>query len=109
MKSDKCIKTLEDCLQSSVQTLEPVPDWIFQQDIDPKHTDKVTRAWFEYNKIKLVKWLKQSPDMNPIEFFWRILKKSICEKRPKNHSEMKLFAKEEEWGKFFNQTMLGTC
>ena len=55
MKSPKYIKILKDCLQSSVQKLEPVPDWMFQQDIDPKHTAKVTLALLEDNNIKLIK------------------------------------------------------
>ena len=65
MKSTKYIKILQECLQSSVQKLELGPDWMFQQDNDPKHTAKVKRAWFENNN-KLMKWLGQSPDMNSI-------------------------------------------
>ena len=38
IKSVKYLKSLEDCLQSSVQKLELGPDWMFQQDIDPKQT-----------------------------------------------------------------------
>ena len=56
IKLAKYFKNLEDCLQSSVQKLQPVQDWMFQQDIDPKHTAKVTRAWFEDNNIKVIKW-----------------------------------------------------
>ena len=37
--------------------------------------------------------------MNLMENHWKILKKSIREKRPKNLSTMKLFAK-EEWANF---------
>ena len=65
---------------------------MFQQDIDPKHTAKVTHAWFEDNNIKVIKWPKQSPDMNPIEYLWESLTKSIREKRQKNLSEIDLFA-----------------
>ena len=57
MKLAKYIKTLEECLQSSVQKLETLPDWMFQQDIYPNHTAKVTRPCFEDNKIKVTKWL----------------------------------------------------
>ena len=58
MKPANNIKILEDCLESYVRKLEPVPAWMFQQDIDPKHIAKVTHAWFEENNIKVIKWLK---------------------------------------------------
>ena len=59
MKSTKCCKILEDCLESYVQKLEPVPDGMFQQDIDSKHTAKVIHAWFDDNNIKVIKWPKK--------------------------------------------------
>ena len=55
MRSAKYIKILEDCLQSYVQKSEPVPDGMFQQDIDSKHTAKVIHVWFEDNNIKVKK------------------------------------------------------
>ena len=70
---------------------------MFQQDIDPEHTAKVTRARFEDNNIRVIKWSKQSPDINTIENVLKLLKKSIREKRLKNLSEMRHFAKKKEW------------
>lgn len=95
MNSAKYIKILEDCLQLSVQKLRLGQDWVFQQDNDPKHTARATRAWFQDNNINVMKWPSQSPDMNPIENIWKILKKRIRDRQPKDLCELKRFAIEE--------------
>ena len=50
---------------------------IFQQDSAPCHTAKAVYAWFKTNKIKVLKWPGNSPDMNPIESMWNQLKDEI--------------------------------
>jgi hypothetical protein len=33
----------------------------------PKHTPKVVAQWLKDNKVKVLEWASQSPDLNPME------------------------------------------
>lgn len=64
-------------------------EFIFQQDNDPKHTSRVAKEYFEENEIELLDWPAQSPDMNPIETLWSIIKEKLVDFIPKNKDDLK--------------------
>lgn len=47
--------------------------------------------WLQKNKICLLEWPNQNPDLNPIEMLWNDLQRSIRTRRPKNKTEPKQF------------------
>ena len=51
--------------------------WVFQMDNDPKHNSKVVAKCLKDNKVKVLEWQSQSPDLNPIEYLWAEMKKCV--------------------------------
>jgi transposase len=73
----------------------------FQQDNASIHTAKITEEWLETKKIKTIDWPANSPDLNPIENIWKLLKDNVQkhENFPRTINELKVALK-EEWDKF---------
>ena len=51
---------------------------------DVKHTSKVVAKWLKENKVKVLEWPSQSPELNPTENWWAELKKRVRARRPTN-------------------------
>ena len=73
--------------------------WRYQQDNDPKHTSKVAKQFLETEVPETIDWPSNSPDINPIENIWSILKRRVEKRKPSNIHELDQFL-HEEWKKF---------
>ncbi len=86
-------KILKENVRPSVCDLKLKRTWVMQQDNDPKHTSMPTSEWLKKNKIKVLEWPSQSPDLNTIEMLWHDLKQSIHAQKPFSVAEWKQFCK----------------
>ncbi len=73
---------LEHFMLPSADKLYGDADFIFQQDLAPAHTAKGTKSWFNDHGVTVLDWPANSPDLNPIENIWGIIKRKMRDTRP---------------------------
>ncbi len=85
---------LEHFMLPSADKLYGDADFILQQDLAPAHTAKGTKSWFNDHGVTVLDWPANSPDLNPIENLWGIVKRKMRDTRPNNADDLKAAIKE---------------
>ncbi len=80
---------LEHFMLPSANKLYGDADFIFQQGLTPAHTAKGTKSWFNEHGVTVLDFPANSPDLNPIENLWDILKRKMRGTRPNNADDLK--------------------
>jgi len=75
--------------------------WLFQQDNASVHTAEVCKAYLKRREeFEILDWPSQSPDLNPIENLWSILKNQLKKRKTNPKDKEELWAQlQEEWQK----------
>ena len=63
------------------------------QDNDSKHTSRRVKCWFMENRIVVMDWPAQSPDLNLIENLWTDAKEAVCNKKIKDQQEFGMLSR----------------
>lgn len=72
--------------------------FLFMQDNAPPHTSRVAQNFLETENVTILPWPACSPDLNPIEHLWDVIKRKIRSRQnnPGNLGEL-IQAALEEW------------
>jgi len=76
MKGSNYLEVLKDHLIPFWRIHQPTD---FMQDGAPAHRTKVVTKWLENKNIPLLEWPGNSPDLNPIENAWNLMKNKVQE------------------------------
>ena len=81
MNGEKYVKVLQEKLQLHM-TVHQCD--ISMHDGAPCHRSRVVKKFLGEKNIRQFDWPRNSPDLNPIENLWMLLKNKVSEKQPSN-------------------------
>jgi hypothetical protein len=88
MGAESYLKLLKDHFYPAYE--DGIEDLVFMQDNAPCHKARQVMQFFEDKGIDTLPWPPQSPDMNPIENLWALMKRKLKDYKtlPANRDEL---------------------
>jgi len=91
----KYVNVLQGNLIQTARHFYPHEGWWLLQDNAPQHTSNLAKTWFFNHGVQLIDFPPYSPDLNPIENLWSILKSRIESRLARSINEVERILKEE--------------
>jgi transposase len=88
INSQRYINIIDNALVPSADLWYQNNEWQFQQDNAPCHVSLITRQHMDSIGIRCLEWPPNSPDLNPIENFWSILKRRVYARATANKDDL---------------------
>ncbi len=95
MNAERYIKVLEQHMLPSRWRVFQGRPCVFQQDNAKPHISAITTAWLRSGRVRVLNWPVYSPDLSPIENIWPIIKRKICQRRPRTLQQMKTYIRQK--------------
>ena len=96
---------LKHHLLPTIQEQFPGKNCFFQHDGAPCHTAKIITKFLNDKNIEILKpWPGNSPDLNPIENLWAIVKQAVDKQKPSNCERLKDLIT-QEWNNISPETI----
>jgi transposase len=103
------LDTLRDYLVPEIEAARELGvDMVFMQDNAPCHKTNLVMAFLAQNQIQTLDWPPQSPDLNPIENLWAIVKARRFKKFGIPRSKIELIEQIFEIWEAIDQELLDT-
>lgn len=85
----------ENLLPSALSMFPNSGSWFFQQDNAPCLTARSIKVWMKDHQIKTLSWSARSPDLNPTENLWNVIKRKMDGHKPSNIAELLEFLSQD--------------
>lgn len=99
------LNVLKDHLLPTIQEQSLGTNCFFQHDGAPCHTARMITKFLNDKNIEILKpWPGNSPDLNPIENLWAIIKRAVDKQKPSNCEQLKELIT-QEWNNISAETI----